>query len=876
MLHTFSRQIVAGLLLTLLLAGCAEPKRQEAASPEPPAPSPPAGAPRTEPKPEPAPLAFTLTVNGREVTDGAVVKADYYAHAELRLRFPVAMDRRSVDYIRKRLPKGTTLDWEDERTSRMRVPPGGSFAINLAGAQSLDGSAAVKAGLVEVRREEYSRLSLYRPAELMAGREGVTGRWRPNSHQNGIALSPDRTQALFFSPDPFGRPWPPWLVDLTTGQERPVPVPDTDHWFSAGGWLPDGRIYLLGKTLWVSDPSGEAWREVAGDLFNWVARLSPDGTRIATWSPTEPESLLVVDFDGQKRLVKGPFRRPGADGGISVAWSPDGQWLAGSDHDSQATGEGPRIRIVDAVGDRPGRTIEGVTLVTWLSTGDLVAYRRPYVSAKRGDPDPGVKGELLRIDSTGKERPLLDRWAQPSPDGAHLLLSEWDGQRQVLSLVESATGKQVELPLPHWARWTDQGEIMVLEGPLRPAPPAAAARPLSFTARVGEVELQPRGAALAGRDRETEVLISFPRPMDRPSVEDALRRALPEGAQLTWEGEQQLRLTVPPGETFLINADGALSPDGQGKVEAWPVTVYRLRPVPIRLYSFEAALQGRAEVLEEWELPGFSGGLALSPDRSQALLYHVDTMSAGPPAVMVDLATGQWRTLALPGLETHGHAYGGFLPDGRLLVAGNHVWIGDGRGEAMKALTQKPRRTWTATVSPDGARVALWGPGRHPVVIDLKSGEERPVEGLIPSTSNDMVYLAWSPDSTRLAATAWNDDQGWRAMEIAVVDLQSGRRVRTIEDAAVSAWVEAGIIGQRRNKETRRDALLLFSETGERELGDTWFRLSPDGRYLLQGDQQSQAVSLWALEIATGKRIKLPFTEMLQFTEQGDLLHIQL
>lgn len=457
--------MVTGLLLALLLAGCDRPGAQESPVAEPaatrkdPAQEPPAQAAKSEPKSEPAPLAFTLEVNGRPAEDGATVEADYFEPTQLRLRFPVAMDRDSVDYIRRRLPDGTTLQWEDDRTCLLLVRPGGSFAVNAEGAHSQDGTAAVKAGLVEVRRQAYTRLSLYRPDQLMAGGEGLVARWRLARHLNGIALSPDRRAALFFSSDPFGEPEPPWLVDLGTGEETAVPVPDADRWFSKGGWLPDGRIFLLGRTLWVSGPDGREWRSVATDLFSWTAQLSPDGSRIALWSPLQMEGLLVVDLKtGEKHQVKGPFRRPGADAGNSIAWSPDGQWLAGSDHDNEATGAGARIRVVDAVEQRPGRSIEGVRLTAWLQTGDLVAWRM--------GPEHGATGDLLLIDPSGKERKILDQWAHPSPEGKYLLLSEWNGSRSVLYLVETASGRKVETNLRHWARWTDRGEVMVLEGPM--------------------------------------------------------------------------------------------------------------------------------------------------------------------------------------------------------------------------------------------------------------------------------------------------------------------------------------------------------------------------------------------------------------------------
>lgn len=411
-------------------------------------------------QPEPMALDFSLAVNGQAVKPGEVVEADFGEVAELLFRFPVAMDRTTVEAVWKRLPERTTMEWLDDRTCLMLVPPGDSFVLDPEGALSRDGTARAGTGRLEVRRQAYPRVTLYQADDLAAGRKEPVARWRLPYRPTGFALAPDRKTALLYPSDPMAGGPEPTLLDLESGGQTPIPVKAEHGWFSEGGWLPDGRLFLLSTSLWVSDPKGEGWQELASGLFSWVARLSPQGSHLALWSPLDKEHLTVVDLStGEVRYVKGPFRRPAADAAIDISWSPDGRWLAGSDFDSEADGSGAKIRVVDPFGQQPGRVHPGSSLAGWLPSGELVGWRR---GRDREEPD---KGELSLIDGAGNERPLLDRWARPSPDGRYLAYTEYSGGTRVSYLVETATGHRIRTPLQDSGVWTDRGEWLVLEGP---------------------------------------------------------------------------------------------------------------------------------------------------------------------------------------------------------------------------------------------------------------------------------------------------------------------------------------------------------------------------------------------------------------------------
>lgn len=454
-MHALLRRIAIGLLMIALAVGCArspQPTLPESLQAAAPAASQPAAA-------EPAPSGYTLLINGQEAAPGTTVEADFSAPVELLLQFPVPVDQATVEPLRKRLPEGTILTWPDERTAHLLVWRQGSFTVDATGIRSQDGKAEVKgAAPVQVRREPHARATLYRVEDLLAGKREFVSRWRLPYRPTGFVLSPDRTKALLFSADPMVPGPAPSLLDLQTGENRSLG--QEPGAYPIGGWLPDGRLYLAesGGALRLSADGGQTWQATATGRFGWVSRLSPQGSQIAYWD--YPRTVTVVDVNtGAKQELAGPFRRPAQDGAPNLAWSPDGQWLAGSDFDSDADGSGARIRLVDPAGTRPSPAIEGVSLVAWLPDGRLLGWRRA------AEPKRPEEGELLLIDPAGGELLLLNHWARPSPDGRYLAYTEWGGQMPVSYLVEVASGTRTRVPPIDLGQWTAEGELLVIEGP---------------------------------------------------------------------------------------------------------------------------------------------------------------------------------------------------------------------------------------------------------------------------------------------------------------------------------------------------------------------------------------------------------------------------
>ncbi|GIM97365.1 WD40 repeat domain-containing protein [Paractinoplanes toevensis] len=125
--------------------------------------------------------------------------------------------------------------------------------------------------------------------------------------EDGVLLSPDGTVVAI----------PEQLVDLRTGDQRPLPgVPVA--------WSPDGRrIVVQGTRLRIVDVTTDATIDL-GPADEWTsAAWSPDGRRLAY---EQDHRIIVADESGR---ALGSFVPPG--GSVLAgkgAWAPDGRALA--------------------------------------------------------------------------------------------------------------------------------------------------------------------------------------------------------------------------------------------------------------------------------------------------------------------------------------------------------------------------------------------------------------------------------------------------------------------------------------------------------------------------------------------------------------------
>src|SRR5438093_1147390 len=105
---------------------------------------------------------------------------------------------------------------------------------------------------------------------------------------------------------------------------------------------------------------------------------------------------------------------------------------------------------------------------------------------------------------------------------------------------------------------------------------------------------------------------------------------------------------------------------------------------------------------------GLRGTFALSPD-ARTILFFDFRASAGPAPFVLDVATDTARALVPAPASDGPFVYGGWLADGRLLLVGKKVWLGDARGEGLRIVahaTAPAGRPDVPGPSPD-ARAAL-------------------------------------------------------------------------------------------------------------------------------------------------------------------------
>lgn len=303
-------------------------------------------------------------------------------------------------------------------------------------------------------------MDLFTAAELLAGpRVPVAATSYRIATEGGLTVSPDGRRAIAFSGIQMGpTSQRPALIDLATRARTPLTAPPaSDGPFALADWLPDGRLILVGKHVWLGDGDGSDLRSLAdasAAVGNqpWTATVSPSADRVAIWGYNADGHIAVVDLrDGATRRITGPFRRFGFDTRVSLAWSRDGALLAGTDADSEVPPATGRVRIVDLATDRTLRTLEdGARAVTTFPTGELVVVRD---SDEHGAGARNL-GLVMGFDGVEHRRYLGGYWWM-SPDARYLLQDDPSAAGMLgYTLTELATGRSVSFgehgPFQRW------------------------------------------------------------------------------------------------------------------------------------------------------------------------------------------------------------------------------------------------------------------------------------------------------------------------------------------------------------------------------------------------------------------------------------------
>ncbi len=337
---------------------------------------------------------------------------------------------------------------------------------------------------------------------------------------------------------------------------------------------PDGRHLLsvsMDQTAKLYGRDGALQVEFQGhDGLLHSGRFSPDGTRVLTASrdhtarvwTLEGEALTVLDHAG---------------GVLAAEWSPDGRYIATTSLDTTAkiwSSDGQLLRVL------PHDSF--VVGVVWSSDGERV-----FTSSGAGLSGWSVaEGHRLWSGPTRESGGLLDL----SPSGQHLLLSSWNGSREVWTLdgeLLDATECGTRYPFGDW-------------------------HPTEERALGCRVDDPTAVAVLDERGREVLALSHHPEDIFGAHFSpDARRIAVigKEGAVSLWEADGTLIAHLDGHQSEVVSA--AWSPDSMVLATASDDNT-------VRIWSGDGSVPGVRDLGRPID------GMAWSPDGARVLSLAVD------------------------------------------------------------------------------------------------------------------------------------------------------------------------------------------------------------------------------------------------------------
>lgn len=309
------------------------------------------------------------------------------------------------------------------------------------------------------------------PADALAGRREA-GRFyslRPTAQY--LQISPDGVRALLHAWDTSQSrvTYPTWVeeVTLATGERRLL-TPQSD-WWGMTGWLPDGRVFLAGAKVWLSDPAGGGLKELmapggslgaARDRGYHVAWAYSRGTK---GEPSPEFGISVLNLEtGKTRDYPGPYLKASVNpkSGVPLLFSPDGSSLAFLNRN----GDSMRLMALDLQTGQLRPLMQGEWYpVDWGESG-LWAWQRPEPSDK--------EGTLVRLNSKGEEQQRVKSPSpgRISPDGLWMAVSRYSQASVIepgLLQVETGEIRWLEAQGYQISGWTSTGELVLLQQPPR-------------------------------------------------------------------------------------------------------------------------------------------------------------------------------------------------------------------------------------------------------------------------------------------------------------------------------------------------------------------------------------------------------------------------
>ena len=511
-----------------------------------------------------------------------------------------------------------------------------------------------------------------------------------------------------------------WLVDVATGQQRPIAAGNGDSFGPA--WSPDGKRLAYGSTAEGGAPQLFV-RWMDGGQTVRVTGL-PDGPKEIEWSPdgTRIAYLMAVPDDGPK-LGSAPPKPEGAAWAKpleiidKVTYRADGEGYlkAGYDH----------IFIVDALGGSPRQLTFGAVhdgAPHWSPDGGSIlfsAIRKPDWELLAND------SEIYRVSLSGGEPQALtsrkgaDSDPRFSPDGRSIAYVGFDdrmkGYEQALLYVMDRDGGGARLVAPRldrsidslaWspdnrsiiASYEEAGRVTVsrisLDGRVTPITRNVGGGGLDRPYAAGGFSVARNGAVAFTTDSPT-------RPAELMIASGGKTRQLTRLNELGLSGKnlgslREIAVTAPDG----------------GKVPSWillPPGHVEGKPVPtiLEIHGGPYAAYG----------PGFSTDYQLYAAAGYAVLYTNPRGSSGYGQAFADGIEKTYPGSNFDDLMAAVDAAvaGGYADSNNLFVTGGSgggiltAWIIGKTNRFKAAASQKPVINWTSmALTADG--VPFFGP----------------------------------------------------------------------------------------------------------------------------------------------------------------------
>ena len=344
------------------------------------------------------------------------------------------------------------------------------------------------------------------------------------------------------------------------------------------------------------------------------------------------------------------------------------------------------------------------------------------------------------------------------------------------------------------------------------------------------------------------IVLTFPFAVDRASVEKWGMSGQPTK---TWLDDHTLQLVFAETEPSIgFKIAETLSASGDAVTDFVVVNVPRSSHV-ISVYTVaDLAAAGFANLPRasgSWRVPA-SDGITLAPDGKRVLVYDGFGPLSGQVPAFVDLDTKATTSLTQPPTSDGWFSFADWMADGRLVMVGRGVWVGDTRAAGMKRVADAQALVggypWLALPDPSETRIAIWGYNSdgHVPVVDLSDGAVQMLTGPFRRCGQDaFASFAWSADGRFLAGTDCDFEEGPAKARVRIVDVAADRTVRTIEGGimGIRGLASGDFIVIRDSGEMGAGYRLLGVVTGfdgqerSRYLGHAWW-MSADHHYLLQ------------------------------------------